>query len=121
MLAFRVLVKPNKQIKYLSSNSSHSLSCFKAINTGVCHHLTKLTSIDKTNGDKRLSDLYPRHFDALDLAKLVSEPAPTLADHSSTIASASVADSEESEDSIKKKHKEKDHKRAIYFSQGWFY
>jgi hypothetical protein len=45
-LKFGVHMKPNQQLKYLNSSSSHNPGCIKAIPNGVSHRLAKLTSVD---------------------------------------------------------------------------
>ena len=78
-LTFNVHIKPNQEIKYLNDGSSHTPGCFKAITMGVCYCLTKLTSINDDNGDKKLDELYPLHFKALSKANLLKEAEiPTL-------------------------------------------
>ena len=75
-LQFSVFCKPNQQLKYLSSCSTHSTATFKAIPHGVALRLAQLTTIDESNEDKSISDLYSSHFSALKSAGLCSEPLP---------------------------------------------
>jgi hypothetical protein len=69
-LNFRVHIKPNQTITYLNSQSNHPGFIFKAIPSGVIQRLTKLTSINKLNENKKLDELYPIHFKALKNAML---------------------------------------------------
>jgi hypothetical protein len=72
-------MKPNQQLKYLNAGSAHTPGCFKAIKTGVCYRLTKLTTVDKDSVDLKLDEIYPEHFDALNKANLLKDfEAPTL-------------------------------------------
>ncbi len=78
-LTFGVYMKPNQELKYLNNGSAHTPGCFKAINTGVCHRLTKLTMVNEDNVDLKLDELYPEHFGALDKADLLKDfEVPTL-------------------------------------------
>ena len=80
-LAFRVHLKKNQQLKYLNKGSSHTPGCFKAIPNGVIKRLTKLTSINDSNSNQTLDELYPTHFQALSDANLIKpDQIPTLAD-----------------------------------------
>jgi hypothetical protein len=65
-LSFGVHLKPNQELKYLNKGSAHTLGCFKAITNGVCHRLTKLTSISDVTAEKTLNELYPAHFKVLE-------------------------------------------------------
>jgi hypothetical protein len=64
-LSFGVHLKLNQQLKYLNKGSAHTKDCFLAITNGVCKWVTKLTSIDESNENKRLDEVYPLHFQAL--------------------------------------------------------
>jgi hypothetical protein len=64
VLKFGVHMKPNQQLKYLNTGSAHTPGCFKAIMTGVCYRLTKLTTVNKNNEDMKLDEIYPEHFGA---------------------------------------------------------
>jgi hypothetical protein len=115
-LKFSVYLKPNQQLKYLNAGSAHTPGCFKAITSGVCHRLTKLTTIDEDSTDMKLNELYPEHFAALDDAGLTKgfEP-PTLATKAAELEAAAndvVAQS-------LKKRRERDRKRATYFKIGF--
>ena len=115
-LKFCIHVKPNQEIKYLNAGSSHTPDCFKAINKGVCHRLTMLTSTTPTNANSPLSEIYPRHFDALEKAGLLQpgETSPTLSE-----CRKSIDDSKSSLTSNKlRKRRARDRKRAIYFMVG---
>jgi hypothetical protein len=72
-------MKPNQQLKYLNAGSAHTPGCFKAIKTGVCYCLTKLTTVNEDSVDLKLDEIYPEHFDALNKANLLKDfEAPTL-------------------------------------------
>ena len=64
-------LKPNQVLKYLNKGSCHTLSCFKAVTRGVCKRLSKLTSINTSNADLTLNDLYPSLFKPLTEAELI--------------------------------------------------
>ena len=64
-LQFSVFRKPNQELKYLNSNSTHSTATFKAIPHGVTLRLALLTTIDESNKDKSIIELYPAHFPLL--------------------------------------------------------
>jgi hypothetical protein len=68
-LQFRVHLKPNQQLKYLNRDSTHTAACFKAIPTGVCSRLAKLTTILPFNENTPLQDLYPLHFQTAEDSK----------------------------------------------------
>ena len=68
----RIHLKPNQQLKYLNSDSTHTPSCFKSISRGVLKLLSKLTSITQENSKLPMKDLYPQHFQALKTANLSS-------------------------------------------------
>jgi hypothetical protein len=70
-LKFGVHLKPNQQLKYLNAGSAHTPGCFKAITTGVCYRLTKLTTIDENSANMKLNEIYPEHFSALNKADLL--------------------------------------------------
>jgi hypothetical protein len=77
-LHFRVHLKPNQQLKYLNRDSTHTAACFKAIPTGVCYRLAKLTTVLPSNENRPLQDIYPLHFQRLKSANLI-QSTPTLA------------------------------------------
>ncbi len=83
-LHFKVHLKTNQQLQYLNKGSAHTHACFRAIPTGVCHRLAKLTTITPENANIPLSQLYPQHFQALQQANLLTkhslEKIPTLAE-----------------------------------------
>jgi hypothetical protein len=79
-LQFRVHLKPNQQLKYLNRDSRHTTACFKAIPSGVCTRLAKLTTPLPQHEGKTLADLYPKHFQQLTQSGLVTQPVPTLAE-----------------------------------------
>jgi hypothetical protein len=115
-LTFGVYIKPNQELKYLNKTSIHTPNCLKAIPNGVCQRLAKLTSIDESNKDKKLSEIYPIHFDALGKAGLIQpEQAPTLG-----MLKAAIEQSENSTTpNWLKKRRERDNKRAIWFKIGF--
>jgi len=80
-LKFGVHMKPNQQLKYLNAGSAHTPGCFKAITAGVCHRLTRLTSVNEDSANMKLDEIYPEHFKALNKAELLNNfEAPTLGD-----------------------------------------
>jgi hypothetical protein len=72
-LKFSVHLKLNQQLKYLNAGSAHTPGCFKAIKTGVCYRLTKLTTVDEDSVDLKLDEIYPEHFDTLNKANLLKD------------------------------------------------
>ena len=115
-LNFGVHLKPNQQLKYLNAGSAHTPGCFKAITTGVCYRLTKLTTIDKTSADMKLDEIYPEHFSALNKADLLNNfNAPTLGAKAAELKAAL----EDEVGQATKKRRERDRKRAIYFKVGF--
>ena len=86
-LQFGVHLKVNQQLKYLNKGSAHTPACFKAISTGVCKRIAKLTTINSSNKDVKISDRYPSHFEALERAGLIeSDAIPTLGDQQRRMA-----------------------------------
>ena len=71
-------MKPKQILKYLNIDSTHTQSCFKAIPKGVYQRLAKPTTVTEDNNHKSLKEIYPNHFKALELAKLVPRNIPTL-------------------------------------------
>ena len=115
-LKFSVHLKPNQQLKYLNAGSAHTPGCFKAITTGVCYHLTKLTTVNKNSADMKLDEIYPEHFGALSKADLLNNfEAPTLG---TKVAELEAALEDEVGQAMKKR-RERDRKRAIYFKVGF--
>ena len=118
-LAFRVHLKPNQQLKYLNKGSSHTTSCFKAIPHGVEHRLTKLTTVTEANKDAKLDDLYPIHYQAMRNSRLPgieqSLSTPTLA----TAAAKLETTQTDKEAAEKKKRRERDRKRSVFFKIGF--
>ena len=116
ILQFGVHLKPNQQLKYLNAGSAHTPGCFKAITTGVCYRLTKLTTVDENNVDLKLDEAYPEHFGALNKAGLLKnfEP-PTLGAKAAELEAAS----KDEVGQATKKRRERDRKRAIYFKVGF--
>jgi hypothetical protein len=112
-LVFGVHLKPNQQLKYLNEGSSHTPGCFKAISSGVCHRLAKLTTMDTDNGDKKLDELYPKHFEALSSAGLLEgKRIPTLREKKTELEN-----SKENKriNDVLKKRQANDRKRTIFF------
>ena len=77
-LLFRVHLKPNQQLLYLNRGSSHTLSCYRAIESGVLGRLAKLTSATTANLGCPMDQLYPEHAKALQHAGLSGSRFPTL-------------------------------------------
>jgi hypothetical protein len=115
-LKFAVHLKPNQQLKYLNAGSAHTPGCFKAITTGVCYRLTKLTTIDENSANMKLNEIYPEHFSALNKADLLKNfEAPTLG---TKVAELKAALEDEVRQATKKR-RERDRKRALYFKVGF--
>ena len=77
-LRFRVHLKPNQQLLYLNRGSSHTWSCYRAIESGVLGRLAKLTSATAANLGCSMDQLYPEHAKALRHAGLSCNRFPTL-------------------------------------------
>jgi hypothetical protein len=60
-LRFRVHLKPNQQLLYLNHGSSHTSSCYRAIESGVLGRLANLTSATAANLGRPMHQLYPEH------------------------------------------------------------
>jgi hypothetical protein len=115
-LKFGVHMKLNQQLKYLNTGSAHTPGCFKAIKTGVCYRLTKLTTVDEDSVDLKLDEIYPEHFDALNKANLLKDfEAPTLGVKTAELEAAL----KDKVGQATKKRRERDRKRAIYFKVGF--
>ena len=115
-LQFRVHLKPNQQLKYLNRGSSHTPGCFKAIPTGVCKRLAKLTTLTEENKNKKMDELYPVHFGALSDANLLDKiQIPTLEQQQSS----SMTTLTEEESAFRKKRQTKDRKRMTFFKIGY--
>jgi hypothetical protein len=76
-LQFGVYLKPGQQLKYLNNVSSHPPHRVKAITKGVFGHLASLSLLTDKSKYKSIKDLYPRHFEALNLAGLAPKYVPT--------------------------------------------
>ena len=114
-LQFQVYRKPNQQLKYLNTDSTHTRSCFKAIPKGVYKRLAKLTTMTESNANKTLKEIYPIHFQKLELAKLVTDDIPTLKEEIQK-REAELADPKRDQTA---KHKKRDRKRKTYFCVGF--
>ena len=115
-LVFGVYLKPNQQLKYLNDGSSHTPGCLKAIPNGVFHRLAKLTTISPDNENKKLGEIYPKHFEAMEHANLLEDvQIPTLKEKLEEIDQAKV----DTESIRTKKRREKDRKRVTYFKIGF--
>jgi GIY-YIG catalytic domain len=112
-LNFRVHLKPNQLLKYLNNGSAHTRACLRAIPTGVCGRLAKLTTIDEMNGDKPLEEIYPQHFKALRNANLLSNKSPTLKEMTSKLGQKLNLNSTSS-----KTDKERNRRRSTFFCIG---
>jgi hypothetical protein len=79
-LQFGVYLKLGQQLKYLNNVSLHPHHCFKAITKFVFGRLlTSLTLLTEESRYKSMiKDLYPRHFETLDLAGFLPKYIPTL-------------------------------------------
>jgi hypothetical protein len=114
-LSFRVHLKPNQQLKYLNSDSTHSSACLRAIPIGVSNRLAKLTTIHPSNEQLPLSELYPLHFNKLEQAGLLNEEATaTLSQEYSKYLESTTHQAKSN------KHlRERDRSRTIYFCVGY--
>jgi hypothetical protein len=93
--------------EYLNTGSTHTPGCFKAIMTGVCYRLTKLTTVDENNEDIKLEESYTEHFGALNKADLLKNfEVPTLG---AKAAALEVASKDEVKEATKKR-RERDRK-----------
>jgi hypothetical protein len=77
-LLFRVHLKPNQQFLYLNRGSSHTSSCYRAIESGVLGRLAKLMSATAANLGCPMHQLNPEHAKALQHAGLSGSRFPTL-------------------------------------------
>jgi hypothetical protein len=111
-LRFGVYLKPGQQLKYLNNVSSHPPHCFKAITKGVFGRLASLTSLTDESRYKSIKDLYPRHFEALNLAGLSPKYVPTLQE---------VLELNKGKDKRKEEKQERDKQRnrSVYFCIGY--
>ena len=110
-LAFKVHLKPNQQLKYLNKGSTHTSACLRAIPRGVFNRLAKLTTMDETNRDTRLSLLYPHHLQILhDAGLLNNKYIPTLQEQIKY---------DQKWEPPAKRHKERNARRTIYFCVGY--
>jgi hypothetical protein len=112
-LKFRVHLKPNQQLKYLNSDSTHNKACFKAMPTGVATRLAKLTSLHPSNRDTPLDALYPHHFQKLQLAGLIKTNILTLSQEFNKYLDANTDQSR-----TNKQLRQRDRARTIYFCVG---
>lgn len=114
---FHVYIKHNQEIKYLNTGSSHTPDCFKAINKGVCHRLTKRTLSTPTNNKTKVNDIiYSHHFEVLSKAGLTDGIVTTTLEEGKGSIPASLGDIPSAEI---KKHRAGNHKRSIYFKVGY--
>ena len=114
-LSFGVHLKPNQQLKYLNKGSAHTTGCFLAITNGVCKRLTKLTTINESNENKKLDEIYPLHFQALEHADLLQgKSAPTLKSVMETLQKF-----DNDEEKAKKKERDRNRMRAIPFKMAY--
>jgi hypothetical protein len=78
-LLFCVHLKPNQQLLYLNRGSSHTSSCYRAIESSVfLGQLAKLVSATAANLGCPMHQLYPGHAKALQHAGLSGSHFPTL-------------------------------------------
>jgi hypothetical protein len=78
-LLFCVHLKPNQQLLYLNRGSSHTSTCYRAIESGVLGRLAKRTSATAAkNLGCPMHQLYPEHAKALQHAGLSGSRLPTL-------------------------------------------
>ena len=114
-LQFQVHLKPNQELKYLNDGSAHTKACFKAIPNGVYKRLAKLTTITEENKDKKLDELYPKHFKALRKAKLVTKEVPTLqAELQKTTTTTTDKDRDKA-----KEESDRNRRRSVFFCIGY--
>jgi hypothetical protein len=113
-LSFRVHLKPNQQLKYLNSDSTHTKACFKAIPAGVSTRLAKLTTLLESNANASLQHLYPLHFQKLASAGLVSQfEVPTLSQELLKYEASITAQAKSN-----KHQRMRDRARTLYFCIG---
>jgi hypothetical protein len=77
-LQFRVHLKENQVLKYLSHGSTRTDACFAVIPTGVMKRLASLTTRTKESELTRMDKLYPAHAKALKKGNLALDIFPTL-------------------------------------------
>ena len=67
-LKFQIHLKPNQNLKYLSSDSTHLPYIFRDIPAGVLDRLSKLTSKSKELDNVSIDQVYLKHAAALKVA-----------------------------------------------------
>ena len=77
-LRFRVHLKENQKLKYLNRGSQHTHHCFRSIPSSQIRRWALLTSRTEQNEGTRMNILYPKHAEALRIAKLAPDIYPTL-------------------------------------------
>ena len=118
-LAFQIHRKRNQRLKYLNNGSSHTPSTYKAIPQGVCQRLTKLTTVSDDNKDRKLDDIYPDHFEALNKAKLLRNlEIPTLGDSKAAMEAEPIGEEAEAIER-RKKRRARDRLRSLFFCVGY--
>jgi hypothetical protein len=77
-LRFRVLLKLNQQLFYWNRGSSHTSTCYRAIESGFLGRPAKLTLATAANFVRPMHQLYPEHAKALQRVGLSSSLLPTF-------------------------------------------
>ena len=77
-LSFKVYKKPNQQLHYLNNQSLHTRACKRAIPEGVYNRLGKLTTMTPSNRSSLISEVYPEHYQKLQVAGLIKGQPPTM-------------------------------------------
>ena len=113
-LRFRVHLKDNQQLKYLTAGSSHPAHVFKAVRTGVLGRLARLTSATPTALTTPLDELYPEHAAALSAAGIVNDQFPTLRSELARLDRTHHAD-----EAAARARRQRQRRRCVYFCIGY--
>ena len=107
-------MKPNQELKYLNKESAHSPACLDAIPNGVFQCLVKLSTVNSSNKNASLEEIYPTHLEKLWAVGLIKGKIPTLGEQL-----AHMDEVVEPADERLSKRRKRDRKRAIYFKLGF--
>ena len=77
-LVFQIHLKPNQKLKYLNEDSTHLPSTFREIPAGVLNRLSLLTSKSKALENVRIDTIFPKHAEALRIARISPDTFPTF-------------------------------------------
>jgi GIY-YIG catalytic domain len=114
-LNFKVHLKSNQLLKYLNNGSAHTKACLRAIPTGVCGRLAKLTMVHNENANQLLEQIYPKHFKALRDANLIVDNSPTLGEIASKVNQVTNQDTGSRN---KRTEKGRNRRRSTFFCIG---